>query len=158
VFFVPYVLFQPPATVLIRKIGPPIFLSTLVLVWGILMIVSRRSLVTYDNNCLRALALSNHGKICLLCAFFWVSSLLDTFQPAYTFFHAGIHAVSTKLHRPKSVLTILVEVQKRFSIFYCIGVVIASLSGILSFGLAQMNGVAGLGGWSWIFILEGIVS
>lgn len=39
-FFVTYVAFQFPSTVLIRKIGPPYFLSTIVLCWGILMIVS----------------------------------------------------------------------------------------------------------------------
>lgn len=38
VFFIPYVLFQPPATVLTRKIGPRIFLSFLTLSWGAIMI------------------------------------------------------------------------------------------------------------------------
>jgi MFS family permease len=38
VFFIPYVLFQPPATVLLRKIGPRAFLPTITLFWGITMI------------------------------------------------------------------------------------------------------------------------
>jgi hypothetical protein len=38
-FFVPYVLFQPPMTVLIRKIGPTIFLGTIVMTWAVIMIV-----------------------------------------------------------------------------------------------------------------------
>jgi MFS family permease len=33
-FFVPYVLLQPPATAVLRKIGPRVFLSTTCLVWG----------------------------------------------------------------------------------------------------------------------------
>jgi MFS family permease len=37
-FFIPYVLFQPPATVLMRKIGPRIFLTTIVVLWGGVMI------------------------------------------------------------------------------------------------------------------------
>lgn len=38
VFFVTYVLFQPPSTVLCRKIGPRVYLSVITLLWGILMI------------------------------------------------------------------------------------------------------------------------
>jgi MFS family permease len=40
IFFIPYVIFQPPATVLMRKIGPRIFLSAITLAWGATMIVS----------------------------------------------------------------------------------------------------------------------
>ncbi len=39
-FFVPYVLFQPPATVLLRKIGPKPFLAATTLVWGLATIAS----------------------------------------------------------------------------------------------------------------------
>ena len=38
VFFVTYTLCQPPATVLTRKIGPRMFLSTITLLWGSIMI------------------------------------------------------------------------------------------------------------------------
>lgn len=38
-FFVPYVLFQPPMTVLIRKVGPTLFLGTIVMTWAVIMIV-----------------------------------------------------------------------------------------------------------------------
>jgi len=40
VFFLPYALFQPPATVAIREIGPRRFLATIILLWGAVMIVS----------------------------------------------------------------------------------------------------------------------
>lgn len=33
-FFITYVLLQPPATVVLRKIGPRIFLPTITLLWG----------------------------------------------------------------------------------------------------------------------------
>lgn len=39
VFFIPYALFQPPATVAIRNIGPRRFLAGIVLGWGAIMIV-----------------------------------------------------------------------------------------------------------------------
>ncbi|TKA65432.1 hypothetical protein B0A49_08828 [Cryomyces minteri] len=38
VFFISYILFQPPSTVLCKKIGPRIYLSAITLLWGICMI------------------------------------------------------------------------------------------------------------------------
>lgn len=38
VFFITYVLFQPPMTILCRKIGPRPFLSGICFLWGIVMI------------------------------------------------------------------------------------------------------------------------
>lgn len=38
VFFITYVLLQPPATVILRKIGPRLFLPTITLLWGATMI------------------------------------------------------------------------------------------------------------------------
>lgn len=61
------------------------------------------------------------------------------------------------LDRDAWPLTITDDVQKRFSIFYLIGCVASALSGILAFGLMQLDGTQGLGGWRWIFILEGVV-
>lgn len=63
---------------------------------------------------------------------------------------------SVNLNR-RSRLTSPDDVQKRFSIFYLIGCVASALSGILAFGLMQLDGRHGLGGWRWIFILEGVV-
>lgn len=40
IFFIPYVLFQPPAVVVLRKIGPRVFISLITLLWGGCMIVS----------------------------------------------------------------------------------------------------------------------
>lgn len=43
-FFVPYVLFQPPMTVIIRKVGPTLFLGVIVVTWAVIMIVSIKQL------------------------------------------------------------------------------------------------------------------
>ncbi len=40
IFFIPYVICQPPATVIMRKIGPRIFLAAITILWGGIMIVS----------------------------------------------------------------------------------------------------------------------
>ena len=38
VFFTTYIVFQPPSTVLIRKIGPRLHLAAITLLWGGVMI------------------------------------------------------------------------------------------------------------------------
>ncbi|OSS53609.1 hypothetical protein B5807_01587 [Epicoccum nigrum] len=37
-FFITYVALQPPATVVLRKLGPRIFLPSIVIIWGAVMI------------------------------------------------------------------------------------------------------------------------
>ena len=48
------------------------------------------------------------------------------------------------------------ELGRRYGLFYVIGSVTSAFSGILAFGLIQLNGKAGLRGWRWIFIIEGM--
>ena len=38
VFFITYTIFQPPGTIICRKVGPRVFLSTITLFWGGVMI------------------------------------------------------------------------------------------------------------------------
>lgn len=38
VFFITYTIFQPPGTIICRKIGPRVFLSCITLLWGCVMI------------------------------------------------------------------------------------------------------------------------
>lgn len=38
IFFVTYTIFQPPSTVIVRKIGPRIHLAVITLLWGGVMI------------------------------------------------------------------------------------------------------------------------
>lgn len=49
------------------------------------------------------------------------------------------------------------DVQKRYSVFYLIGSMASAFASILAYGLMQMNGLAGLTGWRWIFIMQGVV-
>jgi MFS family permease len=50
------------------------------------------------------------------------------------------------------------DVQKRYSVFYLIGSMASAFASILAYGLMQMDGLAGLTGWRWIFIMQGVVS
>lgn len=50
------------------------------------------------------------------------------------------------------------EVQKRMAAFYLISVFVGGFSAILAYGLMQMEGLANIRGWSWIFIIEGVIT
>ncbi|KAL1959898.1 hypothetical protein VTO42DRAFT_566 [Malbranchea cinnamomea] len=128
VFFVTYVVFQPFATAVIRKIGPRIFISALVVSWGAILIGFGFVKNWHQMTALRA--------------------LLGVMEAG--FFPGTVYLLSCWYSR--------YELQKRYSLFYFIGAVAGSLSGILAFGLSQLDGKHGLGGWRWIFILEGVIS
>ena len=50
------------------------------------------------------------------------------------------------------------ELQTRMAIFYSAASLAGSFSGLLAFALQNLDGVGGLSGWRWIFIIEGIVT
>ncbi|KKZ62320.1 hypothetical protein EMCG_00394 [[Emmonsia] crescens] len=128
VFFITYIIFQPPMTAIIRRVGPRLFISLIVLTWGVCLIGFGLCKNWEQLTALRALL-----------------GLLEA-----GFFPGTVYLLSTWYSR--------YEVQKRYSIFYLIGCVAAALSGILAFGFSQMDGIQGLGGWRWIFLMQGILT
>lgn len=50
------------------------------------------------------------------------------------------------------------EVQVRQAIFFSAASIAGAFSGLLAYGISFMDGVGGLAGWRWIFILEGILT
>lgn len=50
------------------------------------------------------------------------------------------------------------EIQLRQALFFSAASIAGAFSGLLAFGIAKMDGVGGLEGWRWIFILEGIAT
>lgn len=128
VFFITYVIFQFPATIVIKKLGPRAFLPTITLLWGVVMIGMG---FVKNWNSMVALRL-----------------VLGIFEAG--FFPGSVYLLSTWYVR--------YEVQKRYSVFYIIGSLASACAGILAFGIMQMNGIRGYSGWRWIFIIEGILT
>ncbi|CAI7575858.1 unnamed protein product [Penicillium bialowiezense] len=127
-FFITYTIFQIPATVIIRKIGPRLFLSGIVLLWGAVMLafgfVPNWETMAGLRIILGALEAGLYpGSV----------YLLSTWYPRY-------------------------ELQKRNATFYLIGSMASGFGGILAYGLMQMDGLAGRAGWRWIFIIEGLLT
>ena len=50
------------------------------------------------------------------------------------------------------------EIQIRQALFFSAASVAGAFSGLLAFAIAKMDGIGGLEGWRWIFILEGIAT
>ncbi|KAI9372760.1 major facilitator superfamily domain-containing protein [Aspergillus egyptiacus] len=127
-FFVPYVIFQPPMTVITRKLGPTKFLGSIVISWGAILVG-----MGFTKNW-------HHMVVCRV--------LLGLLEAGY--FPGCVYLLSSWYAR--------FDVQKRFSLFYLIGCVASALAGILAYGLMQMHGLQDLEGWRWIFIIEGVIT
>ncbi|KAI0129069.1 major facilitator superfamily domain-containing protein [Xylariales sp. AK1849] len=128
VFFVTYVVFQPPSTVIARKIGPRIHLAVITVLWGAVMIGFG--------------FVKNYSSLAALRV---ILGILEA-----GFFPSCVYLLSTWYTR--------YEVGKRYSFFYVIGCVASAFSGILAYGLMQMAGLQHLSGWRWIFIIEGVLT
>ena len=48
------------------------------------------------------------------------------------------------------------EVQTRMAVFFSAASLSSAFSGLLAAAIVNMDGIAGLGGWRWIFIIEGL--
>ncbi|KAK5144408.1 hypothetical protein LTR04_001570 [Oleoguttula sp. CCFEE 6159] len=128
VFFISYILFQPPSTVLCKKIGPRIYLSAITLLWGLCMI-----------------GMGFSGSWSTLAGLRVLLGVLEA-----GFFPGCVYLLSTWYVR--------YDMGKRYSCFYLLGCFASACAGILAYGLMQMNGLAKLTGWRWIFIMEGILT
>lgn len=48
IFFIPYVLFQLPSSIIVRRLGPKAFLGGITFLWGVVMMVSPN----LSSNCI----------------------------------------------------------------------------------------------------------
>ena len=120
IFFVPYVIFQFPANIIIRKLGACLWLSSLVCAWGVVCI---------------GIGFNQNWRETMGCRV-----LLGVLEAGY--YPGCIFLLSCWYLR--------FEVQKRFSAFYLLALLSSGFSNILAYGLSQMEGVGGLGGWRWM--------
>jgi len=128
VFFTTYIVFQPPSTVIIRKLGPRLHLSSITTAWGAVMIGMG---FVKDWESLAGLRV--------------ILGILEA-----GFFPSCVYLLSTWYTR--------FDVGKRYSVFYILGSLASACAGILAYGLMQLNGKEGLTGWRWIFIIEGALT
>ncbi|KAK6371558.1 uncharacterized protein PV06_01409 [Exophiala oligosperma] len=128
VFFIGYIVFDFPAGFVMRKTGAATFLGVIGFCWGILTI---------------AMGFCKTWGALLACRVIF-GALEGGLFPGIIFL--------------LSCWYIRHEVQVRFSSFYGAGMLVSGLSNLLAYGLSKADGLGGLGGWSWIFIFEGIAT
>lgn len=128
-FFIPYILCEVPSNMILAKFSRPSrYIGILVTCWG--------TIVTMG------------GLVQNLAGLSVVRFLIGVFEAG--FFPGAIWLISQWYPPYKT--------QSRTALFYLSSAVSGAFSGLLAAGIAQLDGVAGLRGWRWIFILEGILS
>ncbi|GLA88991.1 hypothetical protein AtubIFM56815_003459 [Aspergillus tubingensis] len=126
-FFVPYIIFEIPSNVMLKKTRPSFWLAAQVLTWGIVM------------TCMGAVQGFASLTACRV--------LLGICEAG--FFPGAVYLV-TQWYPPNVI-------QQRLAILYTASAISGAFSGLLAFAISKMDGIRGIAGWRWIFTLEGIV-
>ncbi|PYH91644.1 MFS general substrate transporter [Aspergillus ellipticus CBS 707.79] len=128
IFFVPYIIFEIPANMLMKKLKPHVWLPLCMFGFGVVMICQG--------------FVQNWGG---LMATRWFLGMFETGLFPGCFYLLGMWYKRS-------------EAQKRFSFFFSSTTLAGAFGGLLASGLGKMNGIRGLSGWRWVFIIEGIIT
>ncbi|KAJ0420970.1 major facilitator superfamily domain-containing protein [Aspergillus carlsbadensis] len=126
VTYVPYIAAELPSNLILKKIGPRILLPTLCTAWGLVTI-------------LQCEARNFSGFVA--CRFF-LGLCEGGLFPGIVLYLSGFY----RRH----------ELQVRIALFFSAASLSGAFSGLLAAAIQQMDGIRGLRGWQWIFILEGL--
>ncbi|KAF2033251.1 MFS general substrate transporter [Setomelanomma holmii] len=128
IFFVPYILFEVPSNLVLKRLAPSTWLSLIMVLWGISTIGM-------------GLVRSYEGLVAMRV-------LLGLFEAGL--FPGCVYLISMYYKR--------YELQWRLTLFFTASIIAGAFGGLLAFAIAKMDGIAGYRGWRWIFILEGLVT
>ncbi|KAI1434887.1 MFS general substrate transporter [Xylaria sp. CBS 124048] len=128
VYFIPYILFEIPSNMIIKRVRPSLYLSCLMFSWGIVN-MSMGFVKTY-------------GQLVALRV------LLGTFEAGLL---PGIIYLTSMYYKRH-------DFQLRMSSFFCSVVVAGAFGGLLAYAIAGLDGNYGIRAWRWIFIIEGSVT
>ncbi|KAH7142154.1 major facilitator superfamily transporter [Dactylonectria macrodidyma] len=125
-FFVPYVLMEFPSNILLKYFSPSKWISRIMVTWGIITICTA-AVTTYEG---------------LLVVRIFLGLAEAGFFP-------GVMMYLCFWYKPEERAT-------RMAIFASSVAVAGAFGGLLATGISFLNQKAGLYGWQWLFILEGI--
>ncbi|KAI0638046.1 MFS general substrate transporter [Trametes polyzona] len=128
IFYVSYILVELPSNWVLKKFKPSRWLPFLVVLWGTVTTLS--GLV--------------HNYSGLLAIRFFLGFCEGGLLP-------GIMLYLSTLYQRH-------ELQQRVGIFYASASLSGAFGGLLATAIIKMEGIGGLAGWRWIFILEGIAT
>ncbi|KAM0268396.1 hypothetical protein ACHAQH_009993, partial [Verticillium albo-atrum] len=122
------ILLEIPSNMVLYRVGPKIWLSCQILAWGLVA-----TLQAFQKG---------------LPAWLATRLLLGLLESGYI--PGGLYTLSLWYKGP--------ELSKRFALYFMGNGFATASGGLLAYGILQMRGVAGLAGWQWLFILEGLLT
>ncbi|KAG9249746.1 major facilitator superfamily domain-containing protein [Emericellopsis atlantica] len=128
ILFVGYILGQVPCNMLMTRIRPAWFMGGAMALWAI---VSTLTAIAHDFK----------G---LLLTRFFLGVVEAPFYPG------ALYVLSLFYDRH--------EIAVRISILFTANICGTAFAGFIAIGVFEMSGVAGLAGWRWLFIIQGIVT
>jgi MFS family permease len=128
IFFVPYILFEIPSNILMKKLHPHVWLSICIFSFGIIVLAQG--------------FVKSYGGL-LATRFFLGLTEAGVFPGSF-------YLISFWYKHE--------EAQKRFTIYISSVILSSAFGGLLASGIANMDGVRGMANWRWLFILEGIAT
>ncbi|KAI9926087.1 hypothetical protein MW887_004548 [Aspergillus wentii] len=128
IFFIPYILFEVPCNMIMKRIAPSTWISSIMVLWGIVTVCQG--------------FVQNRGGL-IACRF-----LIGVFEAG--FLPGCVYLISMYYKR--------YELQWRLNLFFSASILSGAVSGLLAYGLSYMDGIRGYSSWRWIFILEGIAT
>lgn len=128
VFFVPYIIFQIPSNMALKKVGTPLWLGSIMIGWGI-----TASLTAFVRNAHELYAMR------MMLGVFEAGTFPGTLYYLSLFF-------------PERRMSLLA------SMSYSGALIGLCISAPLAGGLLSMDGILGLRGWQWLLCTEGLPS
>ncbi|KAI1794369.1 MFS general substrate transporter [Ganoderma leucocontextum] len=128
ILLIPYSLLEVPSNIALKRFGPSRWLPIIMFIWGSI-VVSMAFVKGFGG---------------LMTARVFLGAVESGLLPGLTYYLCAWY--------PKSAQA------KRIGAMYS-GVSLAgAFGGLLAFAIEKMNGIGGLAGWSWIFLLEGLLT
>ncbi|KAH9029060.1 MFS general substrate transporter [Lactarius pseudohatsudake] len=123
--FVPYFLMELPMNLVMKRLGANVTLPVMVILWGVV--------------CACQGAVHSYRGL-LVCRFF-LGALEGGLTPGITLLFSNFY----KRH----------ALQLRCALLFSVGSLTGAFSGLLAYGILNLDGKHGIAGWQWIFIVEG---
>ncbi|KAJ5674360.1 uncharacterized protein N7477_004294 [Penicillium maclennaniae] len=127
-YFIGYVLFEVPANTVLKLGTPKIWLPTLSLICGV--VATLMGII--------------HNYPGFLASRFFLGVAESGLFPGVVYYLSMWYKRNERHYR--------------VALFFSAASLAGAFGGVLAWGIAHMKGVAGLNGWRWIFILEGILT
>ncbi|KAI1613684.1 retrograde regulation protein 2 [Exophiala viscosa] len=128
IFFVPYILFEIPSNVVLKRLKPNVWLSVCMFFFGLVTVCQ--------------------GLVQGYSGFLTTRFFLGLFEAGM--FPGSFYLIGMWYKRH--------EAQKRYTFFFASTTLAGAFGGLLASAIGKMNGMRGYLGWRWVFILEGCLT